>query len=61
MVQKNSLKYFIRYNDDDVIRPLFISIRQVIGYVKHFDSTKTMSFKVIDNSFKTLQQNMGKN
>ena len=49
MVQKNSLKYFIQYNDDDVIKPLFISIRQVIGYVKHFDSTKTMVFKVIDN------------
>ena len=42
-------KYFIEYNDDDVIRPLSIKLPQMIGYVKHFDSNKTMSFKVIDN------------
>ena len=46
---KNSLKYLIGYNDDDVIRPLCISLPQMIGYVKHFDSNKTMSFKVSDN------------
>ena len=42
---KNSLGY----NDDDVIRPLCIIIPQMIGYVKHFDSNKAMSFKVNDN------------
>ena len=46
---KNSLKYFIGYNDDDVIRPLCINLPQMIGYVKHFDSNKIMSFKVSDN------------
>ena len=46
---KNSLKYFIGYNDGDVIRPLRIILLQMIGYVKHFDSNKTMSFKVSDN------------
>ena len=48
---KNSLKYFIGYkdDDDDVIRPLSIILPQVIGYVKHFDSNKTMFFKVSDN------------
>ena len=46
---KNSLKYFVGYNDDDAIRPLFIKLPQMIGYVKHFDSNKTVSFKVIDN------------
>ena len=46
---KNSFKYFIRYNDDDVIRPLCIKFLQMIGYVKIFDSNKTMSFKVGDN------------
>ena len=35
---KNSLKYFIGYNDGDVIRPLCIILLQMIGYVKHFDS-----------------------
>ena len=45
---KNSLKY-IEYNDGDVIRSLCILLPQMIGYVKHFDSNKTMSFKVSDN------------
>ena len=45
---KNSLKYFIGYNND-VIRPLCIKLPQMVGYVKHFDSNKTMSFKVSDN------------
>ena len=46
---KNSLKYFIGYNDDDVIRPLSVKFPQMIGYVKNFDSNKTMSFEVGDN------------
>ena len=34
----------------------------MIGYVKHFDSNKTMSFKVSDNKlFKNVHKNMGKN
>ena len=43
---KSSFKHFIGYNDDDVIRPLCIKLPQI---VKHFDSNKTMSFKVTDN------------
>ena len=46
---KNSLKYFIGYNHDDVIRPLCIKLPHMIGYVKDFDRSKTMSFKVSDN------------
>ena len=46
---KNPLKYFIGYNDDDVIRPLCIKLPQMIGYVKNFDSNKTLPFKVGDN------------
>ena len=49
MVKKSSFKYFLGYNGDDVIRPLCIKFPQMIGYVKHFDSNKTMSFKVNDN------------
>ena len=52
---KNSLKYFIGYNDDDVIRPLCINLPQMIGYVKHFvKHLNTMYFKVNDN--KLLKQ-----
>ena len=59
---KNPFKYFIGYNDDGVIRPLCIKLPQMIGYVKHFDSNKTMSFKVSDNKlFKNVHKNMGKN
>ena len=50
MVKKSSFKYFLGYNDDhDVIRPLCIKLSQMIGYVKRFDSNKTMSLKVNDN------------
>ena len=42
------LKYFIGCNDD-VIRPLYIKLPQLIDCVKHFDSHKIMSFKVSDN------------
>ena len=53
---KNLLKYFIGCNDDDdVIRPLCITLPQMIGYIKHFDSNKTMYFKVNDN--KLLKKN----
>ena len=31
---KNSLKYFIGYNDNDVIRPLCIRLPQITGYAK---------------------------
>ena len=46
---KSSSKYFIVYSDGDVIRPLCIILPQMIGYVKHFDSNQTISFKVSDN------------
>ena len=44
-----SIKYFIGYNDNDVIRQLSIQLPQMIGYVKCFESTKTMSFEINDN------------
>ena len=47
--KKNSLKYFIGHIGDDVIRPLFLRLPQMIGYAKHFVSYKTISFKVSDN------------
>ena len=43
-----SIKYLIGYNDDDIIRPLCIKLPQMIGYVKCYNSNKTMSFKVTD-------------
>ena len=42
---KNSLKYCIRYHDDDVIRPLCIRLPQITGYARKFDENATMSFR----------------
>ena len=45
---KNSLKYFIGYNDNDIIRQLCIKLSQMTGYVRKFDEKATMSFIVKD-------------
>ena len=45
---KNSFKYFIGYNDNDVIRTLCISLSQMIGYARKFNENVTMSFIVKD-------------
>ena len=48
--KKSSFKYFLGNNDDDdTIRSLCINFLQTIGYIKHFESNKTMSLKVNDN------------
>ena len=43
--KKSSFKYFIGYDEHYDIRPLGIRLPQMIGYVKCFDSNKTMSLK----------------
>ena len=45
---KNSLKYFIGFNDNDIIRPLCIRLPQMTGYARKFDENATMSFIVKD-------------
>ena len=47
---KNSLTN-IGYNDDHVIRPLCIKLLQMIGYVRNFDSNKTMSSRLMIISY----------
>ena len=32
----SSFKYFIGYNDNDVIRPLYLFLSQTIGYINKF-------------------------
>ena len=41
---KNSFKYFIGYNHNDVIRPLSKKIKPMIGYVRKFEGDTIMSF-----------------
>ena len=43
---KNYLKYFIGYSDNDIIRPLCIKRPQMTGYARKFDENATMSFIV---------------
>ena len=45
---KNLFKYFIGYNDNDVIRSLCIKLPHMIGYVRKFEGSTTMSFKISD-------------
>ena len=45
----NSSKYFIGYNDSSVIRPLYLFISQVTGYINELDKNKiTMSLMIKD-------------
>ena len=45
----NSSKYFVGYNDNDVIRPLYLFISQTTGYINKFEKNKiTMSLMIQD-------------
>ena len=47
---KHSLKYFTGYNDEeDVMRSLLLKLPQMIGYLKEFDESMTMSLRVDDS------------
>ena len=47
--KQNSFKYFIGYNDNDFIRPLYLFISQTTGYNNKFDKNKIkMSLVVKD-------------
>ena len=43
---KDSFKYFIGYNDNNVIRPLCVKLPQMTGYARKFDENATMSFRI---------------
>ena len=45
---KNSLKYLIGYNDNNIIRSLCIRFSQMTGYARKFDENAAMSFVVTD-------------
>ena len=54
----NAFKYFIGYNDNDVIRPLCSRLPQMTGYARTFNENTTISFRVKNN--KQLSKNFNK-
>ena len=58
----NSFKHSIGYNDNVVIKPLYLELSQMIGYINKFDkNTITMSLEVKDKKlFKNYNKIWGK-
>ena len=54
---KKLFKYFIGYNDNDIIKPLCVRLPQMTGYVRKLDENATMSFMAND---KQLLKNYNK-
>ena len=54
---KNLFKYFIGYNDNDIIRPLRVKLPQMNKYVRKFDKNVTIWFWLTD---KQLSKNYNK-
>ena len=55
----NSFKYFIGYNDNDVIRPLYLFISQMTEYINKFEKNKTTISLMVED--KQLLENYKKN
>ena len=57
---KNTLKYFITYNDNDVIRPLCLRLQQMTCYTKKFNENATISLGlIIINNFQKITTKYG--
>ena len=50
--KNNALKYFIGYNDNDVIRPLCLKLSKMTGYMKKFKESKSKKNTSKENKFK---------
>ena len=57
----NSFKYFIGYNDNDVIRPLYLELSQMTGYINKFDEDKNKNKNKITMSLKVKDKQLLKN
>ena len=58
---KNALKYFIKYNDNDVIRLLCLRLPQMTGYVRTFDENATMYFRVNNKQLSKIYNKIWQN
>ena len=59
--KNNMSKYFIGYNDNDVIRPLCLKPSQMTGYINEFDEDKNKNKNKIAMSLKVKDKQLLKN
>ena len=58
---KNTLKYFIGYNDNDVIRPLCLRLSQMTSFAKKFNENATMlKSKLFLKNYNKIWENVEK-
>ena len=47
----DGFKYLIGYKEDDIVKPLCVTLTQMSGYIKYFENgEKNISFVIKDNS-----------
>ena len=57
----DSFKYFIGYNDNDVIKPLYLGLSQMTGYINKFDENINKNKNTITISLKVKGKQLLKN
>ena len=57
----NSFKYFIGYNSNDVIRPLYLGLSQMTGYVSKFNENKNKNKNIITMSLQVKDEKLFNN
>ena len=57
----DSFKYLIGYNDNDVIKPLYLGLSQMTGYINKFDENINKNKNTIIISLKVKDQQLLKN
>ena len=43
---KNSFKYFIGYNDNDIVRSFYVRLPQLTGNIRKFEFNLTIYFRI---------------
>ena len=57
----NSFKLFIGYNDNNVIKPLYLELPQMTGYINKYNGNKNKNKDTITMSLKVKDKKLFKN
>ena len=57
----NSWKHFIGYNDNDIIKPLYLELPQMTGYIYKFNENKNKNKNTITMSLEIKDEKRFKN